>query len=140
MKNGNGALTPMPLPRPAIEPNLSFDRATALAGTVATPFLVLSASRIQQSIQTLRSSLPGVQQDDALPLLLTARDAGLNVRGIAFHVGSQSLDPGIYTRALRLVRGIFDQAAAAGLPLDTLDIGGGFPVMYRTPVPQMEEF
>src|SRR6266850_919141 len=61
MKNGNGALTPMPLPKPAIEPNLSFDRATVLAGTVPTPFLVLAPSRIQKSIRTLRTCLPGVE-------------------------------------------------------------------------------
>ena len=65
MKNGNGALTPMPLPKPApsvsAEPNLSFDRATVLAGTVPTPFLVLTPSRIQKSIRTLRTCLPGVE-------------------------------------------------------------------------------
>src|SRR5207249_1274451 len=33
-----------------------------------------------------------------------------------------------------------DQALAAGIPLDTLDIGGGFPVMYRTAVPLLEDF
>ena len=65
MKNGNGALTPMPLPKSApsasAEPNLSFDRATVLAGTVPTPFLVLTPSRIQKSIRTLRTCLPGVE-------------------------------------------------------------------------------
>ena len=81
----------------------------------------------------------GAQEGDALPLLLAARDAGLHVRGIAFHVGSQSQDPGIYVTALRLVRRIFDQAAAAGLELDTLDIGGGFPVSYRALMPDLEE-
>jgi ornithine decarboxylase len=82
----------------------------------------------------------GAQEGDALPLLLAARDAGLTVRGIAFHVGSQSKDPDIYVTALKLVRGLFDEAAAAGLVLDTLDIGGGFPVSYRTLMPGLDEF
>ena len=69
----------------------------------------------------------GVRDDEALALLLQARAAGLNVRGIAFHVGSQSLDPGIYLTALKVVRRLFDDAAAAGGRLDTLDLGGRFP-------------
>lgn len=82
----------------------------------------------------------GAQECDALPLLFAARDAGLHVRGIAFHVGSQSTDPGIYLTALKLARRVFDQAASAGIELDTLDIGGGFPVSYRTIMPSLEEF
>jgi len=82
----------------------------------------------------------GVTADAAVPLILKARAASLNVRGIAFHVGSQSTDPGVYTAALKLVRGLFDTAAAAGVRLDTLDIGGGFPVAYRTTVPKLEDF
>ena len=254
MKNGNGALTPMPLPKPAssvsAEPNLSFDRATVLAATVPTPFLVLAPSRIQKSIRTLRTCLPGVElyyamksnpdpdllglleglvdgidvasypevalaaaagvtperlfhshpvkkdtdivacvqhgvswftfdnpdeipklrlhapdasvllrvaikndncvvdlaakygahQDEALALILQARAVGVNVRGIAFHVGSQSSDPAIYIAALKVVRRLFDEAQKAGVRLDTLDIGGGFPVVYRTEMPKLEDF
>jgi ornithine decarboxylase len=250
MKNGNGAVSPTPVPKAAPELNLSFGRAEILARTVATPFLVLSPSHIQATIRTLRTCLPGVglyyamksnpdsellgllngqvdgidvasygevtaaaaagvaperlfhsnpikkdtdialctrhgvrwftfdnpdeiaklrthapganvllrvaikntscvvnlgakfgvNPDEALSLLLQARAAGVNVRGIAFHVGSQSTDPGIYTTALKLVRSIFDEAASAGVRLDTLDIGGGFPVAYRTAVPKLEDF
>src|SRR6266850_4571200 len=218
MKNGNGAQPPIPQPKPAVEPGLTFDRAAVLAGTVATPFLVLSPTKIQQSIRTLRTCLPGVElfyamksnpdpellgmlsglvdgidvasypevalaaaagiaperlfhshpikkdtdisaclrhgvrwftydnadeipklqahapdanvllrvaikndncvvdlaakygahQDEALALILQARAAGVNVRGIAFHVGSQSSDPAIYVAALKVVRRLFD--------------------------------
>jgi len=82
----------------------------------------------------------GAHPDEALALILEARTAGVNVRGIAFHVGSQSSDPGIYLTALQMVRGLFDDAAAAGVRLDTLDIGGGFPVVYRTEMPRLEDF
>ncbi len=251
MKSGNGAMSPTLSPKTAAEiANLSFDRASELAETVPTPFLVLSPTRIQQTIRTLRTCLPGVglyyamksnpdpellgllnglvdgidvasygevavaaaagfapdrlfhsnpikkhtditkcvqhgvewftfdnvdeidklrtyapdadvllrvaikndscvvnlgakfgvKAEDAVPLLLQARAAGVNVRGIAFHVGSQSVDPAVYTKALTLVRGLFDAAEAAGVRLDTLDIGGGFPVVYRTAVPKLEDF
>ncbi|MBI4477115.1 MAG: type III PLP-dependent enzyme [Acidobacteria bacterium] len=82
----------------------------------------------------------GAHHADAVRLMLAARDAGVNVRGVAFHVGSQSTDPTVYLTALTMARSVFDQAAAAGLNLDTLDIGGGFPVTYRTEVPTLEEF
>ena len=59
MKHDNGALTPIPVPKPASQPGLSFDRATILAGTVATPFLVLTPSRIHESIRTLEPVCPG---------------------------------------------------------------------------------
>ena len=82
----------------------------------------------------------GAQESDAVGLLQAARDMGLTVRGIAFHVGSQTKDPDVYVSALKTVRGLFDEAAAAGILLDTLDIGGGFPVTYRTVMAGLDEF
>ncbi len=72
----------------------------------------------------------GAEPDDALPLLLAAREAGLDPRGVSFHVGSQCLAVERYLEALDTVRDIFDRAAAAGLRLEMVDIGGGFPVRY----------
>jgi ornithine decarboxylase len=72
----------------------------------------------------------GAPVDEAIPLLLAARDAGLNPCGISFHVGSQCLDVQRWFDALDLVRGIFDNAAKVGLDLEIIDIGGGFPVSY----------
>lgn len=70
----------------------------------------------------------GAHPDDALELLRRARDKGLRVRGLCFHVGSQSASAEAYLRALRHFRRIFDEAAAEGLELSILDIGGGFPI------------
>jgi ornithine decarboxylase len=53
------------------------------------------------------------------------------VAGIAFHIGSQSLDPEAYTRALRLAG---EAIARCGVAVDIVDVGGGFPVGY----PDME--
>lgn len=70
----------------------------------------------------------GAAREQALELLLKARDAGLDAAGIAFHVGSQttSADPYLYT--LDIAREIFEEAAAAGMQLRIMDIGGGFPI------------
>ena len=72
----------------------------------------------------------GARPQEAVTLLLRARDAGLDPRGISFHVGSQCLAPERYVEALKLTRTVFDEAAAAGLMLSSVDIGGGFPVRY----------
>ncbi len=73
----------------------------------------------------------GAEINEAVPLLLEARDQGLVPRGVSFHVGSQCLDPQRYVDALDQTRGVFDEAAKHGLDLEMIDIGGGFPVKYE---------
>lgn len=48
--------------------------------------------------------------------------------GIAFHVGSQTTSADPYLNALDITRELFEEAAAVGLKLRILDIGGGFPI------------
>jgi len=72
----------------------------------------------------------GAEVADAVPLLLAARDQGLVPRGISFHVGSQCLDATRYVEALESTRAVFTAAADAGVQLNSIDIGGGFPVRY----------
>lgn len=64
-------------------------------------------------------------------MLELARSLGISVRGLSFHVGSQVADPAKFVEAIGTCREIIDQANADGLAnLDTLDIGGGFPISY----------
>lgn len=70
----------------------------------------------------------GAAREQALELLLKARDAGLDAAGIAFHVGSQTTSADQYLYALDIAREIFEEAAAAGMQLRIMDIGGGFPI------------
>lgn len=70
----------------------------------------------------------GAAREQALELLLKARDAGLDAAGIAFHVGSQTTSADPYLYALDIAREIFEEAAAAGMQLHIMDIGGGFPI------------
>ncbi|CAN3374103.1 ornithine decarboxylase [Diutina rugosa] len=60
---------------------------------------------------------------DILPL---ARQLGLNVRGVAFHVGSGAKDFTSINTAMKDSRQVIDAAVAMGFQVDTLDIGGGF--------------
>jgi ornithine decarboxylase len=63
-------------------------------------------------------------------LLVQARDLGLKPTGVSFHVGSQQLDPTQWSRAIAAARSVFDRAAAAGVTLGMVDLGGGFPAVY----------
>ena len=70
----------------------------------------------------------GAARENALDLMLKAKDAGLDMAGIAFHVGSQTVSAEPYLHALDITRELFEEAKAAGLELRILDIGGGFPI------------
>ena len=73
----------------------------------------------------------GVPVGEAAALLRAARPHAARL-GVAFHVGSQCLDPAAYGRALTLAAGA---VAASGVPVDIVDVGGGFPVSYPGAVP-----
>jgi ornithine decarboxylase len=60
-------------------------------------------------------------------LIRLARDLGLNLIGISFHVGSGCMSPVAFTEALRRVRTAFDLGEKYGFGFNFLDIGGGFP-------------
>lgn len=60
-------------------------------------------------------------------LLARAKELGLDVVGVSFHVGSGCRDPSTYTQAILDARCVFDMAEELGYEMNLLDIGGGFP-------------
>ncbi|HVJ51183.1 MAG TPA: type III PLP-dependent enzyme [Aliidongia sp.] len=68
----------------------------------------------------------GAAPELAAELLRQARPVAARL-GLCFHVGSQCLDPAVYERTLDLAGTVI---AAAGVPVDGIDVGGGFPVSY----------
>jgi ornithine decarboxylase len=75
----------------------------------------------------------GAPLDEAAQLLRAARPHAARL-GLSFHVGSQCLDPAAYARAVGLAAAAI---AEAGVAVDIVDVGGGFPVSYPdlTPPP-----
>jgi ornithine decarboxylase len=75
----------------------------------------------------------GAPLGEAVELLRAARPHAARL-GIAFHVGSQCLEPDAYVRAMALAG---EAIANCGVPVDVVDVGGGFPVSYpdMTPPP-----
>lgn len=63
----------------------------------------------------------------AVPSLLAkARELGLGVIGVSFHVGSGCFDSSAFADAIRRSRAVFDMGKEAGYEFSMLDIGGGF--------------
>jgi ornithine decarboxylase len=79
----------------------------------------------------------GVTADEAPALLRKARQVSEENLGVSFHVGSQCMRPDAFRTAIDMVnRAILD----AGVLVDVVDIGGGFPAIYpgMTPPPMIE--
>jgi len=68
----------------------------------------------------------GIDLADAAPLLQAARQMA-DWLGVCFHVGSQAMTPFAYVQALERVRAAI---ADAGVVIDMIDVGGGFPSIY----------
>lgn len=68
----------------------------------------------------------GASMDKVPQLLALVKELDLNIAGVAFHVGSGASDPEAFRKAITDARSVFDQAAALGYQLHTLDCGGGF--------------
>jgi ornithine decarboxylase len=73
----------------------------------------------------------GADRATAVALLRACRTAAPRI-GLAFHVGSQCLEPLAYARAIAYAGEI---AVEAGVGLDVLDVGGGFPLAYPGSTP-----
>ena len=73
----------------------------------------------------------GCTPEMVLPLLQAAKDKGIEVIGLSFHVGSQVPNAKRHVEAIEACNGLLRDAQGMGLDLQVLDIGGGFPVCYQ---------
>lgn len=121
----------------------TFDNALELQKIAAhTPDvnLILRLAASSSSSLINLSAKFGCHPLEAHTLAAQAGALGLTVRCMSFHVGSQCLNPGDFHTMLQKARRAWDECVAAGAPLDTLDIGGGFPAPYRSAVMPVEEY
>jgi len=83
----------------------------------------------------------GCDPEDVLALAKLASDLGVDVRGLSFHVGSQAADSGKHVEAITACATLLaDARKQKSGTLDTLDIGGGFPIDYMQPVSDISLF
>lgn len=82
----------------------------------------------------------GVAPELTWDLIQKANSMGLSIAGVSFHAGSQNENSLKYIEALEYCRDIFKRAALSGINMEIVDIGGGFPIRYLTPVLPLAQF
>ncbi|WP_128581641.1 type III PLP-dependent enzyme [Pseudoalteromonas agarivorans] len=83
----------------------------------------------------------GCSPEAAIDIISLAQQLGIRIKGLSFHVGSQSPNPTKYVEAINASAKVVKKVAELGLPaLSTLDIGGGFPVPYSADVLPIDVF
>lgn len=80
----------------------------------------------------------GVELNDALSLSLYAKNKGLNIIGLTFHVGSQCINPYNWDNALLKAKALWDMVEKNGIRFNMLNIGGGYPIKYTRDVVDIE--
>ncbi len=101
--------------------------ATARNGVAATDLTLCVRLRVSSAHSKLSlASKFGIAADESAPLLMATRQVA-DALGICFHVGSQAMSPQAYAEALAQVR---TAIVGAGVTVDVVDVGGGFPSVY----------
>lgn len=82
----------------------------------------------------------GCEPEMAKQLLLAAKRQGLKPYGVSFHVGSQQTNPRQWIAAISTTADLFTDLSRAGVSLETVNLGGGFPACYRDRVPAFADY
>ena len=93
----------------------------------ATDLTLCVRLRVSSELSKLSlASKFGVDVRDARDVLMATRQVA-DALGICFHVGSQAMSPQAYVQAMGRVRAAI---VDAGVTVDVVDVGGGFPSVY----------
>jgi ornithine decarboxylase len=110
------------------------------AGAPADVRLLVRLSYRSPHAKSDLSSKFGLGRFEAAHLVERAVRRGIRIAGFSFHVGSQLDDPRRFAAATRETLDLMDDLEGRfDVRFDTLDIGGGFPVGYDSPVASPEE-
>lgn len=74
----------------------------------------------------------GTERENSLGLLTHARELGLKPYGLSFHVGSQASNPKAWAHAIEQLVPVIRELQDAGIMLEALNLGGGFPCHYAS--------
>lgn len=82
----------------------------------------------------------GCEAHIAADLLVAAKELGLQPVGVSFHVGSQQTDPQAWDTAIIHAAWVFRSCIRRGVNLELVNLGGGLPGHYQTPVPPLADY
>jgi ornithine decarboxylase len=118
----------------ALDTMQELDKILAETGFARDLTLIVRLSVSNKDASLKLESKFGTSRDDAIVLLRAARAATEENMGVSFHVGSQCMNPSAWKGAMREAA---DLIVKAGVTVDVVDVGGGFPSIYpgMTPPP-----
>ena len=94
--------------------------------------VLLRVSFRSETAQVDLSRKFGCAPSQVVELVLQAKELGVHIRGLSFHVGSQVANPDAHVAAIQACAGLIDEVnQVVDNPMNVLDIGGGFPVDYE---------
>jgi ornithine decarboxylase len=100
---------------------------------------VIVRLRVDDSASTFPLSRKfGTELDQAVDLMVLARQLGLRPYGVTFHVGSQCSTPLAWRQAIAASGRLMADLSRHGIELDMLNLGGGFPARYTDTVPTID--
>lgn len=76
----------------------------------------------------------GISLNDAPKLVDYCADHNVALRGVSFHVGSQTTNTQSWVTGIKLAKQLFHYMEYKGLHPDFLNLGGGFPAKYDRPL------
>jgi ornithine decarboxylase len=82
----------------------------------------------------------GCDIEMARELLISAASKGVVPHGVSFHVGSQMKNVDAWDDAVAQAAWVFRECEDAGVQLNMLNMGGGFPTKYRKDIPAMGSY
>lgn len=82
----------------------------------------------------------GCSSSMVIPVMEAARNTGLEVAGLSFHVGSQTRHPHMWLDTLDFVESIWNYSKEQGFDLWLLNAGGGFPSYYGVDITDSVEY
>lgn len=82
----------------------------------------------------------GTTPESAFTLLQKAREIGLKPVGLSFHVGSQQTNTEAYGDAIAQAADVYHRLQKQGITLEFINMGGGFPTYYNSPIPSIDQF
>ncbi len=108
-------------------------RGSGRRPTILVRFRGMPLSGLTSADQTTASDWTkfGFHVDEAPRLFgRIAASAALHFGGISAHIGTQIADPTGYERLILHLLVLAEASGRAGLPVEAIDIGGGFPVRF----------
>ena len=83
----------------------------------------------------------GCSLDEAPDLIDYARNKGIHVKGVSFHVGSQCGDAAKHVESIAACCALMESKSTdTNAPMNVLDIGGGFPADYDRKGVDIDQF